>query len=270
MNQAHACELEHHCGISSDNSEQCCVALISSQDLVAGGIHQGLKKHDSIFIQDSFNDLSELENSSSPACYEVVLINARVIQHPLSEFFNKIKNKTPRARIIVFASEADHQFQRSLMRAGIYGFVTLDASIDMLCKAILSVKSAQLWFNKALLDEVVIDAMEFEKMIESSIKERIHVIKEQMTKRESEVFCLVLEGLSTKEIATQIHMSEPTVKQHLTSLFKKFDVNNRSQLILTAFERVCPVSNMIKLFRRTLDSHRINNGETPLIADPLQ
>ena len=269
MNQVNACELEKACGISSTNSNECCVALISPKDLVASGIHQGLDQHESIFIQDSFTDFEELKNSTGPACYEVVLINARLVQYPLSDFFAELKKHTPRARVIVFAPEADHQFQKSLMRAGVYGFVTMDSSVNILCKAILSVKSGQLWFNKALLDEIVIDALEFEKMIEHSIKERISAIKEQMTTRESDVFCLVLEGLSTKEIASQIHMSEPTVKQHLTSLFKKFDVNNRSQLILSAFERVCPVTNMIKLFRRTLDSRRINNGDRPLISDPL-
>ena len=120
------------------------------------------------------------------------------------------------------------------------------------------------------MDEIVIDAMEFERLIEQSIKERISLLKDQMTNRERDVFCLVLEGLSTRDIAKQIHMSEPTVKQHLTRLFKKFDVSNRSQLILSAFERVCPVTNMIKLFRRTLDRRRAENGGTPLITDPLQ
>jgi len=86
------------------------------------------------------------------------------------------------------------------------------------------------------------------------------VLNEQMTNRESDVFCLVMEGLSTREIAAQIHMSEPTVKQHLSRLFKKFDASNRSQLILSAFERVCPVTNMVKLFRRALDRRREESG----------
>jgi len=77
-------------------------------------------------------------------------------------------------------------------------------------------------------------------------------------------------GWIWKQIAAQIHMSEPTVKQHLTRLFKKYDVSNRSQLILSALERVCPVTNMINLFRRTLDRRRTENGVLPLITDPLQ
>ena len=270
MNESADCTLENICPVDPDDTDQCCVALISSQDLIAEGISQGLEQCSIIYLQDRFNDYNELLDSTRPACYEIVLINARFIQYPLSDFFQQLQDKAPRARIIVFSAETDHEYVKSLMRAGVYGFVPMDASVDELCNAILAVKSGQLWFDKTLLDEVIIDAMELERLIEQSIKERISVLKEQLTSRERDVFCMVLEGLSTREIAARIHMSEPTVKQHLTRLFKKFDVKNRSQLILSAYERVCPVTNMVKLFRRTLDRRRIDNGRKSIIPDPLQ
>ena len=256
--------------INTAKDRRCRVALLSSNDLIAEGIRQGINQRDDIVLGERFNDHAELASSTNPAGLDVVLVNSRLIQYPMSEFFEHLKAVAPRCRILVFAAEADHTYQKGLMRAGAYGFVPIDASVDTLCEAILAVSSGQLWFNKSLLDEMVIDAIEFERMIEQSIKERISALNEQMTRRESDVFCLVMEGLSTKEIAAQIHMSEPTVKQHLTRLFKKFDASNRSQLILSAFERVCPVTNMVKLFRRTLDRHRCNAGILPLIADPLQ
>lgn len=270
MDQRTDCTLENICPIEPDDAGRCCVALVSSQDLIAEGISQGLEQHHSIYLQDRFNVYNDLLDSARPACYEVVLLNARFIRYPLSDFFQQLQDKAPRARIIVFSAEADHEYVKSLMRAGVYGFVPMDASVDELCNAILAVKSGQLWFDKTLLDEVIIDAMEFERLIEQSIKERISVLKDQLTNRERDVFCMVLEGLSTKEISAQIHMSEPSIKQHLTRLFKKFDVRNRSQLILSAYERVCPVTNMVKLFRRTLDRRRTDNGGKALIPEPLQ
>lgn len=260
---------QDHSRPANCESEQCSVAIVSSNDLVAEGVCQGLEQHSSIRLDDRFRTLDDFLDSRQADCYKVVLINARLIQYPLADFFKQFQHNTPQARIVVFAADADHQFLKSLMRAGVYGFVPLDASIDELCSAVLAVKSGQLWFDKALLDEMVIGAIEFERMIEESIKERISVLHQQLTKRERDVFALVMEGLSTKEIAAQIHMSEPTVKQHLTRLFKKFDASNRSQLILSAFERVCPVTNMIKLFRRTVDRQRCETGVLPLIADPL-
>ena len=269
MSQRVNCTLDNRCLTEPGYAGRCCVALLSSKDLIAEGISQGLEQHDRIFLQDRFTNYNDLLDSTRPVCYEIVLVNARLIQYPLSDFFQQLQHVTPRARIIVFAAEADHQYLKSLMRAGVYGFVPMDASLDELCHAILAVKSGQLWFDKSLLDEMVIDAIEFERLIEQSIKQRISVLNEQMTPRERDVFCLVMEGLSTKAIASQIHMSEPTVKQHLTRLFKKFDASNRSQLILSVFERVCPVTNMIKLFRRTLEHRRSDSGVMPLISDPL-
>lgn len=264
------CQLNEICPVESTKEQCCCVSLISSADLLAEGVAQSLQCHSSIFLQDRFESFDDLENSKAPRCYEVILINVRMIQYPLSAFFQQLQIAVPQARIIVFAAESEPQLIKSLMRAGVYGFVPIEASASELYEAILSVKSGELWFDKSLLDEMVFDAMEFERLIEQSIKDRIGVLKDQLTRRERDVFSLVLEGLSTRQIATQIHMSEPTVKQHLTSLFKKFDVSNRSQLILVAFERVCPVTNMVKLFRRVLDRQRVEKGGIALIADPLK
>ena len=255
---------------AADDTAACAVALISSNDLIAEGISQGLEQHDDIVLRDRFNDYNDLADTARRGGYQVVLINARLIQYPLSDFFQRLQKTLGPARSVVFGAEGDSRYLKSLMRAGVYGFVPMDASVGELCNAVLAVRSGQLWFNKTLLDEMVIDAIEFERMIEQSIKDRISALNQQMTNRERDVFCLVMEGLSTREIAAHIHMSEPTVKQHLTRLFKKFDASNRSQLILSAFERVCPVTNMIKLFRRTLDRHRSDSGLMPLIADPLQ
>jgi RNA polymerase sigma factor (sigma-70 family) len=248
----------------------CRVALISSNDLIAEGIRQGLEQHDGMVLHDRFDSHEALANAPRSNACDVILISSRLIQYPMSEFFQQVRHLSAGARVIVFSAEAGHPYLKSLMRAGVYGFVAMDASVDELCNAITAVHSGQLWFDKTLLDEMIIDAIEFERMIEQSINERISALNEQMTKREQDVFCLVMEGLSTREIAAQIHMSEPTVKQHLTRLFKKFDASNRTQLILSAFERVCPVTNMIKLFRRTLDRQKTDAGLAPLIADPLR
>ena len=264
------CSLEYVCPVRSSDSDQCCVALLSPNDLLAEGIAQGLLQDEKIFVQNSFDTFNSLMAFQGPTCYEVMLINARLIQYPLADFFQQLKKKTSNTRFIVFAAESDQQFLKALMRAGVYGFLPMDASVSELCNAILAVKSGQLWYSKSLLDEMVFDAMEFERLIEQSIKERIDALKEQLTSRERDVFCLVLEGLSTKQIAAQINMSEPSVKQYLTRLFKKFNVTNRLQLILVAYERVCPVTNIVKMFRRTVDRRRTENGQSPLIQDPLQ
>ena len=156
---------------STEETIACRVALISSNDLIAEGISQGLEQHDSIVLQDRFDDHGDLGDTCHPGCYPVVLVNARLIQYPLSDFFQRLQDATGPTRIVVFGAEGDPRYLKNLMRAGVYGFVPLEASVHELCSAILAVCSGQLWFDKSLLDEMVIDAIEFERMIEQSIKE---------------------------------------------------------------------------------------------------
>ena len=67
---------------------------------------------------------------------------------------------------------------------------------------------------------------------------------------------LVLQGLSTGEIAGRIFLSTQGVKAHLTTLFRKFNVKNRSQLILSALDEVSPVDSITGLFQQGLQAFR--------------
>ena len=58
------------------------------------------------------------------------------------------------------------------------------------------------------------------------------LIKEGLSKRESEVAELVTKGLSNKEVADQLYVTEKTVKFHLTNIYKKMDLRSRAQLIV--------------------------------------
>lgn len=256
MAYAEECPQTNVCNFEKIQTEKCQVALLSCCDLIAEGIAQSLANHEHIIYQQRYNLLEEFFACKERHQLDVILISSRALEYPLTEFFKRVQNLAPQARFIVFAAESEQQFQKSLMQAGVYGFVPANSSMDELYKAVLAVKAGQLWFNKALLDEMIFGALELERLIECSVKDRVGALKDKMTKRERDVFCLILEGLSTREIAEQIHMSEPTVKQHLTRLFKKFDVNNRSQLILSAFEQIFPVENIVKLFHRSLNKYK--------------
>jgi DNA-binding NarL/FixJ family response regulator len=63
----------------------------------------------------------------------------------------------------------------------------------------------------------------------------------------------VLDGMAAKNIAYELYISEQSVKLYLSRMFRKFEVSNHSQLILMAFQRICPANNMIQLFRWSLD-----------------
>jgi two-component system, NarL family, response regulator DegU len=63
------------------------------------------------------------------------------------------------------------------------------------------------------------------------------VTLEQLTIREAEVLQLLAEGLSNKDIATQLVLSEGTVKNHISAILAKLHANDRTQAVVTALKR---------------------------------
>ena len=237
---------------------------VFSDALVAMLTSEGFAKVTTI-NSESTECLSEITSDD----FSLVLINAKSLEYPLESFFRKFIDWNSKAKILVFGHDSNTVFVRNLIRSGAHGFINDETTDIVLKRAISSLNNGNLWVSRELLDKIAMDAFEVERMIESAIRERISLLGEQLSGRELDVFKLLLDGLSTKEIASHLCLSEQSVKLYLNRLFRKFEVKNRAQLILIAFEKVCPVQNIIKLFRTTLDQQRIRAGKAPIIADPL-
>lgn len=201
---------------------------------------------------------------------DILLIHRRAVAQAAAPFFARFKQAVPGVRILVFGHELERVFLNRIIRTGADGYINENMSGEQVRRALHSVRAGEIWAERAVLSEFARSAVELEEMIESIILRKVEKLGETLSRREIDVFQLVLKGLSTKEIADELALSQQSVKLYLGRVFKKFDVSNRAQLILMAFEQVCPVSNMIRLFRMTLDKRRLHQGKAPYIPDPLE
>jgi DNA-binding NarL/FixJ family response regulator len=205
---------------------------------------------------------------------DILLVEQSVILEHLEttsidELFGEFRQNFPELRIILFGHAFEDGFIRRLIRAGAHGFIDSSMTRDTLQNAFHEVYNGGYWVSRKALGDIIYSAVEMERIVEQNIRDKVEAIQDHLTRRENDVLKYVLEGLSTREIAEQLNLSEQSVKLHLGRLFRKFDVTNRSQLILMAFTRVCPVSNMIKLFRSGVDRSRLRQGKPAVICDPL-
>jgi len=206
---------------------------------------------------------------------DILLVEQSVVEVHLQsttvdDLFREFQQNYPELRIIIFGRDFEDDFIRKLIRAGAHGFIDSTMTRETLENAIHEVHNGGYWVSRKALKEIIYSAVEMERIVEQNIRTKVEAIEDDLTRRESDTLQCVLEGLSTREIAEKLCLSEQSVKLHLGRLFRKFEVTNRSQLILMAFARVCPVSNMIKLFRSGLDKKRLRDGKPPLICDPLK
>ena len=113
------------------------------------------------------------------------------------------------------------------LEIGCDGFILKDSDFDTLKKAIFSVYSGETYIEPSLMP-----------LLNSSLAER-DVLKEKvsdLTRREMEVLKMIASGAFNKEIALTLNISERTVKNHVSNIFKKIGVSDRTQAAVFAIK----------------------------------
>lgn len=200
----------------------------------------------------------------------IVLIHVNAAQRPVGDFLASFFAVKPDLNIALFGDEVERRLLRECIRAGGRGFIEASMSAEELARSLIDLSEGKMCFGRQFVEDLVVNYLDLDEQMESVIRARAEALRDAMTPREYAVFEYVLEGLSTREIAERLNLSEQSVKLRLSRLFRKFDARNRSQLILIAFETVCPVSNIIRLFRSRMDKRYLKLGRGPVIDDPLE
>ncbi len=116
---------------------------------------------------------------------------------------------------------------------GAVGLVLKQQSPEMLIKAIERVHAGELWLDRAATTRLIAELSGANHLEHSDPAiERAALL----TRRERQVIMLVGEGLRNSQIAHRLYISEVTVRNHLTSTFRKLEVANRFQLVAYAFQ----------------------------------
>jgi DNA-binding NarL/FixJ family response regulator len=132
----------------------------------------------------------------------------------------KIRARHPDARILVLTTfDTDDDIERAL-RAGARGYLLKDAAVDELANAIREVHAGRTRVAPA---------------VAAKLADRMTQV--QLTMRELAVLRLLADGKTNKEIGGALAIAESTVKVHLTHLFEKLGVSNRTEAIAAASRR---------------------------------
>ena len=150
------------------------------------------------------------------------------------EVLEKIKEKNLDTKVIILTVHNEVEYLLKAVEIGIDGYMLKDSNSDELKKAIYSVIDGESYIQPNLIP--ILNS----KMIERDVeKEKLALL----TKRELEVLKLMAVGSYNKEIGEKLNISERTVKNHISSIFKKIDVSDRTQAAIFAIR-----NNLISIF----------------------
>lgn len=142
----------------------------------------------------------------------------------------------PRIRAVMFLDQPTRQLVVEAFRAGAHGVICRNDDPEALCKCVSAVHAGQIWANSEQLG-YVLEAFSRRWWLPHTIQDSED--RALLSKRELEVVRCVSEGMTNRNIASRLKLSEHTVKNYMFRIFEKLGVSNRAELILYAINHSC-------------------------------
>jgi DNA-binding NarL/FixJ family response regulator len=161
---------------------------------------------------------------------DVVLLDIAMPHLNGVEAMQQIERRVPGVRVLILSMYADEAYVTRAIRAGASGYLLKDSADMDLIKGISAVAQGKSFFSPAAA-RVIVD--NYARPAATGVADRF----ESLSEREREVFQLVAEGYSNKEVAELLHISPATVETHRAHVMEKLDLHSTAELVLCAVRR---------------------------------
>lgn len=149
-------------------------------------------------------------------------------QHWMQGAVQRIGQHYPNAKIVVLANAPDQAEALYALSLGAVGYSHAYASADALKEIKTVIEHGGLWLGNSLLQKLI----EVSTKLTTTNSQHVESLLGQLTQREREVAVEAAKGLSNKEIARVLNITDRTVKAHLASIFERLKVKDRLHLAL--------------------------------------
>ena len=209
------------------------VFLCDDHTLFRQGIRKLLELEDDIEIVGEASNGEEMLDMLKKAWPNVVLMDIGMPKMDGVTATYKIKKISTSTNIIILTVYEDEPHIFQAIKAGAMGYLLKDVSADELIKAIRKVYKGEALIQPVIAAKVL---KEFTMLDKRKIREG-NKFYSGLTEREKEILRLIALGGTNKEIANKLHISEKTVKNHISNIFQTLHVNNRTQAAVYALEK---------------------------------
>lgn len=207
------------------------VLLVDDHKLFRKGIRTILETMPSIEVVGEAATGEEAVTLANEIVPDVILMDIKMPGITGIEATRQIVQENPHIGVILVTMYDDPESAFAGMRAGARGYVLKEADPEELRRAVEAAQRGEVMLCPLIADKVL------EHFKAGPLPQASGVPYEQLTPRELEVLRLAADGLSNKEIAGRLYISEKTVKNHIANIFSKLNVNDRTQAILFALRQ---------------------------------
>jgi DNA-binding NarL/FixJ family response regulator len=197
------------------------ILLADDHRLVRAGLAQLLSGVDEFEVVGSAADGDEACRLAAELQPDIILMDLSMPGCDGIEATKRLRRDQPDARVLVLTSFSDQRRILEAIDAGAVGYLLKDTEPDDLIRAV----------RAAARDESPLDPRAAKALVEHR---QLVPLEAQLTPREREVLGCIAEGLPNKLIARRLGIAEKTVKAHITNVFQRIGVSDRTQAALWA------------------------------------
>lgn len=210
------------------------VMLADDHILMREGIKKLLEFDGSIEVIEQASDGIECLEKLQEVTPDILLLDINMPRMNGIEVLEELKAKKSPLKVLVLTVHSEVEYLVKAVDIGANGYILKDSGSAELKQAIENIIN-----NDTYIQPNLIPALNSRLINRDVDKEKL----ESLTKREVEILAQVASGMFNKEIAANLSISERTVKNHISNIFKKIDVNDRTQAAVFAIK-----NDIIKLY----------------------
>lgn len=203
------------------------VLLVDDHTVVLKGLSFFLKTQENIELVGEASNGREALQKVKDVQPDVVLMDLYMPEMDGIQATKHIKQDYPAIKVLVLTSFSDQNHVLPALQAGASGYILKDVEPDQLVEAIRSAYKGNIQLHPEIANALLLQGMPQPKR-----ENKIQV--GSLTGRENEVLKLLAKGMSNKEIAGALTITEKTVKAHVSNILSKLKVSDRTQAALYA------------------------------------
>jgi two-component system NarL family response regulator len=199
------------------------VLIDDDHTVIRHGLQLALDQQDDIDVVGTCEEGGAAVTAATALTPDVVLMDVRMPGMTGIDAAGRITEQHPEVRVVMLTASQREGDLFSSIRAGASGYLLKEASTDEVADAIRAVAHGQALVSPAMTPKLLAEFNALASRAEDGDGER------RLTRRETEILGLVAHGLSNKQIAAQLVISQNTVKNHVRNILEKLRLHSRTE-----------------------------------------